>query len=153
MEKKFIITEKNASIYCKKIEEWINKYVKKASTDGVVLGMSGGIDCSTVAVLCKNAGVSVHLIMMPYGENMKKTKDYSDAMEIINKFKFDYHIFDIKDTIDSINIKKDSKILNEKNIIRYDIARANIMPRVRMIYLYQYAQINNLLVVGTGNLS
>lgn len=151
--KNFIITEENVKEYCEKIGEWIRKTVESANANGVVLGMSSGVDCSTVARLCQNAGVNTHLIIMPYGDDMTKTQNYSDAMELINKFKFDYHVFDIKPAVDSLQIPNDSEIIKNANEINIELSKANIRPRVRMTYLYQYAQVNNLLVIGTGNLS
>ena len=97
--KNFVITEENVSQYANEIGAWIKDAVKNAKANGVVLGMSSGVDCSTVARLCQNAGVNTHLILMPYGDDMSKSQNYSDAMELINKFKFDYHIFDIKPAV------------------------------------------------------
>ena len=149
--KKFVITEENAKEYCDVIGTWIKEHIKNAHANGVVLGMSSGIDCSVVAGLCKNAGINIHLVLLPYGKDMNKSKSYSDAMELINKFEFDYHMFDIKPAVDNIQISDDFiKDCNENNV---KLAKANIRPRMRMTYLYQYAQINNLLVIGTSNLS
>lgn len=151
--KNFVITEENVKDYCEKIGKWIKEKVENARANGVVLGMSSGVDCSSVARLCQNAGINTHLVLMPYGEDMNNSKSYQDAMELINKFKFDYHIFDIKPAVDSIQIPSDSEFLINANSINVELSKANIRPRVRMTYLYQYAQINNLLVIGTGNLS
>lgn len=151
--KKFVITEKNVSEYCIKIGEWIKKHIENAHANGVVLGMSSGVDCSVVARLCQNAGISTHLVLMPYGNDMTNSKSYSDAMELINNFKFDYHIFDIKSAVDAIQIPSNSTILKDVSKKNIELSKANIRPRVRMTYLYQYAQINNLLVIGTGNLA
>ena len=148
-EKKFIIKQENVQDYCKKMGDWIKESIENAKADGVVLGMSSGVDCSTVAALCSKNNINVHLILMPYGDNMQKTKNYRDAMELIDKFKFDYHIFDIKPAVDSLEISNETN----KNEIILNLAKANIRPRIRMTYLYEYAQINNLLVIGTGNLS
>ena len=151
--KDFVIAEENAGEYCNKIGEWIKSNVENAKANGVVLGMSSGVDCSVVARLCQNADINTHLILMPYGEDMNNSKSYSDAMELINKFKFDYHMFDIKPAVDSMQTPNDSEILKNANKTNIELSRANIRPRIRMTYLYQYAQINNLLVIGTSNLS
>lgn len=151
--KNFVITEENVREYCNEIGEWIRSNVENAKANGVVLGMSSGVDCSTVARLCQDAGINTHLVLMPYGEDMNNSKSYQDAMELINKFEFDYHIFDIKPAVDNIQIPKDSDFLKNANTTNIELSKANIRPRVRMTYLYQYAQINNLLVIGTGNLS
>lgn len=151
--KNFVITEENVSKYCKEIGEWIKELIKNANANGVVLGMSSGVDCSVVARLCQEAGINTHLVLMPYGEDMNNTKSYSDAMELISKFKFDYHVFDIKPAVDDLQISDESSILKSANKINVELSKANIRPRVRMTYLYQYAQIKNLLVIGTSNLS
>lgn len=141
--KNFIITKQNVKEYVPKIAEWIKQKVQDAGANGVVLGMSSGVDCSVVARLCKEAKINTHLVLMPYGNSMEKTDSYNHAMELISKFEFDYHIFNIKPAVDSIKIEGSNNSL----------AESNIKPRVRMTYLYQYAQINNLLVIGTSNLS
>ena len=151
--KKFIVTEQNVSEYCEKIGAWIKNAIENAKVNGVVLGMSSGVDCSVVARLCQIAGINTHLILMPYGEDMNNSKSYSDAMELINKFNFDYHIFDIKPAVDAIQIPSNSEFLKNASKTNIELSKANIRPRVRMTYLYQYAQINNLLVIGTSNLS
>ncbi|MBQ3145702.1 MAG: NAD(+) synthase [Clostridia bacterium] len=151
--KNFVITEENVSEYCKKIGSWIKENIENAKTNGVVLGMSSGVDCSVVARLCQNAGINTHLILMPYGNDMTNSKSYSDAMELINKFHFDYHVFDIKPAVDAIQIPSNSEILKNASKTNIELSKANIRPRMRMTYLYQYAQINNLLVIGTSNLS
>jgi len=145
MEKKFIITEQNIKGYVNKISKWIKGQVENAGANGVVLGMSSGVDCSVVARLCQEAEINTHLVIMPYGENMEKSKSYEHAMELINKFNFEYHIFNIKPSVDALEINEHTQNIG--------LAQANLRPRVRMTYLYQYAQINNLLVIGTSNLS
>jgi len=138
--KNFVITEENVKQYCDEIGRWIKEKVEDAKANGVVLGMSSGVDCSTVARLCQNAGINTHLVLMPYGEDMNNSKSYQDAMELINKFNFDYHIFDIKPAVDSIQIPSDSDIIKGANTTNIELSKANIRPRVRMTYLYQYAR-------------
>ena len=47
--KKFIINNENVEYYTEKISKWIKEQVHNAVANGVVLGMSGGVHCSTVA--------------------------------------------------------------------------------------------------------
>jgi len=145
--KNFIITENNVKEYIEKISSWIKEKVQETKTKGVVLGMSGGVDCSVVARLWKEANIDIDLVLLPYGDSMEKTESYQDAMELINKFEFNYHVFNIKPAVDALKIEGTS---NNQNAV---LAEANLKPRIRMTYLYQYAQLNNLLVIGTGNLS
>jgi len=118
MEKKFIITEQNIKGYVNKISKWIKGQVENAGANGVVLGMSSGVDCSVVARLCQEAEINTHLVIMPYGENMEKSKSYEHAMELINKFNFEYHIFNIKPSVDALEISEYAKKLsNIKTIV------------------------------------
>ncbi len=151
MKKDFVITTKNAKQYIDQISTWIKNQVEESGRDGVVLGMSGGIDCSVVAALCQKAGVKIDLIVMPYGENMRQSGSYLRAKELIEKFDFDYHEFDIKPA--ALALLPDQKMLNEATEVNRQLALTNTMARLRMTYLYQVAQLKRALVIGTSNLS
>ena len=150
--KTFFINEKNVAEYAEKIAAWIKEKVGQAQRKGVVLGMSGGIDCSVVARLCQIGEVDVHLVLMPYDNDMKNTQSSSHAMILIEKFNFSYHIFDIKPAVDALTIPVDSPYC-ESSPANRELGCANIRPRMRMTYLYQLAQLNSRFVIGTGNLS
>ena len=153
MDKKtFFVDEKNVAIHARKIAAWIREKVEQACRKGVVLGMSGGVDCSVAARLCQLAGVDVLLTLMPCGDDMKNTGSYDHAMELIEKFNFPYHVFDIQPAVDALTITDDSPY-SENSGVNLELSRANIRPRVRMTYLYQLAQRNSRFVMGTGNLS
>jgi len=144
----FFVNEKNVAVYTDEIAAWIREKVEQPYRKGVVLGMSGGVDCSVAARLCQLAGVDVHLVLMPYGDDMKNTGNYDHSIELIEKFNFPYHVFDIKPAVDALTIPDDSPYCKTS-----ELSRANIRPRVRMTYLYQFAQLTSRFVMGTGNLS
>lgn len=114
--------------------------------------MSGGIDCCVVARLCQLAKVDTHLVMMPCGSDMSMSKSHHHAMELIEKFDFAYHIYDIESAVNALTIT-DSKIIEETSKTNLELSRVNIRPRVRMTYLYQLAQLSSRFVIGTGNLA
>jgi len=154
--KSFFIDEQNVSNYAGEIAAWIKNNVEQADRTGVVLGMSGGLDCSVVARLCQLAGVDVHLVLMPCGDDMNNTKSSNHSMELIEKFKFPYHIFNIQPAVDVLTIPcRDvaCPVTTEINPVTLELSHANIRPRVRMTYLYKLAQLSNRFVIGTGNLS
>ncbi|MCI9177915.1 MAG: NAD(+) synthase [Clostridia bacterium] len=151
-KKNFVIDETNVSYFATKIAKWIRSYVEEVHANGVVLGMSGGIDCSVVARLCQVAGVKTELVLMPYGDDMEKTNSYKHSMEFINKFGFSYHTYDIKPCTDALTSCVQSPLF-DPTMVNLELAKANVRPRVRMSHLYLYAQPHNLLVIGTGNLS
>jgi NAD+ synthase len=163
--KSFYINERNAADYAVSIAAWIKEKVKSAHRKGVVLGMSGGIDCSVVARLCQLSGVDVHLVLMPYGDDMINTKSNGHAMQLIEKFNFSYHIYDIKPAVDALTVPADAPYFrcndkaenfatdgSERNFA-IGLSHANLRPRIRMTYLYQLAQFDSRFVIGTGNLA
>ena len=146
------INEKNVAVYAVKIAAWIREKVEQAHRKGVVVGMSGGVDCCVTARLCRLSGVDVYLVLMPYGDDMKNTASYDHSMEFIEKFNFLYHVFDIQPAVDALFIPADAPY-NGTGGANPELSRANLRPRVRMTYLYQLAQLGNRFVIGTGNLS
>ena len=150
--KPFLINDSNVARYAGDISRWINETVNQGHNRGVVLGMSGGIDCCVVARLCQLAKVDVHLVLMPYSDDMKNSQSYDHSMKLIEKFNFSYHIFDIKPTVDALTITDEASFC-QSSATNLELSRANIRPRVRMTYLYQLAQLSSRFVIGTGNLS
>jgi NAD+ synthase len=150
--KTFVITEQNVAAYAGKIAAWIREKVETAHRKGVVLGLSGGIDSSVVARLCQLAKVDVHLVLLPCGDDMKKTQSMTHVMEFIEKFNLPYHAFDIKPAVDALTIP-DTPAFPAAGTADVALSRANIRPRVRMTYLYEVAQRDRRFVIGTGNLA
>ncbi|MCL1789772.1 MAG: NAD(+) synthase [Peptococcaceae bacterium] len=142
-EKKFVITEDTANEHIRSIGGFVRDIVTGARRKGVVLGMSGGIDCSVVARLCQEAGVYVKLFMLPDEDNMKKGSSHRDALALIDKFGFDYEVRDIGTACRAV--EDELGLLN-------DLSRLNIRPRMRMMMLYAVAQNESCFVIGTGNL-
>ena len=150
--KTFVIDDSNVADYALKIARWIAGRINDAQRSGVVLGMSGGIDCSVVACLCRLAQVDIQLVLMPYGHDMQDSQSYRHALELIEKFDFPYQIFDIKPATDALTITNEH-LLAKASPSNKDLSLANIRPRVRMTYLYQYAQLSSRFVIGTGNMA
>ncbi len=150
--KKFFIDTQNVADYAHKIAGWIKQRVEQTGCKGVVLGMSSGIDCSVVARLCQLAEVEVLLVMMPYGEDMTNTQSMHHALELIEKFNFAYHTFNIQPSVDALTLSLESAPFPVKPE-SLELSKANIRPRIRMTYLYQLAQLSGRCVIGTGNLA
>lgn len=120
--------------------DFIRSYVEHAKADGVVLGVSGGIDsavCLGLSIKALNKG-KVTGLWMPYGEISTKyiniVKEHFYPVKCLSK-----PIGSIVDRAVAITQPTD------------DLRRGNIMARTRMMILYDYAKANNLLVVGTSN--
>ncbi len=140
-----------------RISEWIRERVKGAGAKGVVLGMSGGLDSSVTAVLCKKAFPNSTLgLIMPC---FSSKEDVTHAKVVATKFGIETKEIDLSDifksflnTLEEREYDEDIDVKNEgKEGI--DIAVANLKPRLRMICLYYFANKLHYLVVGTGNKS
>ena len=128
---------------------WIKNEVKNAKANGVIYGLSGGIDSAVVAVLCKKIfpknSLALILPCHSIGEDIK------DAQELIKKFNINYQVVELSKIYDSFSSLLSGKL--KKNVHDDNLARANIKPRLRMISLYYFANSLNYLVVGTSNKS
>ena len=124
---------------------WIRKKVEEASAEGVILGMSGGLDSSVTAVLCKNAfpKSTLGLIMPCFSD----PEDIAHVKRVAEKFDIETRKVDLSPIFLTVLETLESRAYEE------DIATANLKPRLRMLVLYYFANKLNYLVVGTGNKS
>ncbi|MGF7185341.1 NAD+ synthase [Desulfitispora alkaliphila] len=128
------------------IVKWINKKVTEAKCSGTVLGLSGGIDSSVVAVLCKKAfpDNTFGVIMPCESESM----DSEYAKRLAEEFEIPYTTVDLTDTYQTLLGAVSQNGTGESADI---LTKVNIKPRLRMTTLYYYAGLYNSLVIGTGN--
>lgn len=125
-----------------KISDWIKEKVREVGAKGVIVGLSGGVDSSVVAVLSKKAlGGNVLGIIMPCHSN---PTDMEHAKTIAKKFGIKTQIVNLTPLYDFI-----LKTFPPGS----DMAKANLKPRLRMVTLYYFANMYGYLVVGTGNKS
>ena len=126
--------------------DWIKDKVVAAGRRGVVFGMSGGIDSSMLAVLCKRAfPVNVLGLIMPC-YSIDQDKEHAEA--VARLFDVPTKTLVLNAAYDALlNVLPDFKL--EASATR--IAQANIKPRLRMISLYYVANQMNYLVAGAGN--
>lgn len=130
-----------------KLTKFIKNEVKKAGFEKLVIGLSGGLDSSTVLTLAIRAlgKNNVLAVILPYGELNKK--DVEDALLMINFLRIPSdNLFqvDIKSIVDSfVVLGKDTN----------QIRKGNIMVRTRMILFYDLAKKHQALVCGTENKS
>ncbi|MDD5005487.1 MAG: NAD(+) synthase [Candidatus Omnitrophica bacterium] len=126
----------------KEIAGWIKKKVKQAKAEGVVIGLSGGIDSSCVAVLSKMAlGSNVLGLILPCQSD---SQDERLARLLADKFDIKVE----KKTLDPVYEK-----LKETLPKAGKLAMVNLKPRLRMLTLYYFANKMNYLVAGCGNKS
>lgn len=125
------------------IADWLRERTSAAGVDGVVVGLSGGIDSSVVAALATRAlgKERVTGVIMPA---YSQEEDIQDARLIAEQLGIHAPEIDLAGPFDEM-----MNTLPPGN----DLAVANIKPRLRMITLYHIANTSNLMVLGTGNRS
>jgi len=124
------------------ISKWIKEKVKEAGAEGVVFGLSGGVDSSLTAALAKKAlGDKVLGLLMPCHSD---PTDLEHARLLATKFDIETEYVDLGPVFDRLmaSLPRGS-----------DMAVANLKPRLRMATLYYFANTLNYLVAGTGNKS
>ncbi len=129
------------------ITKWITEYVKQISKQPIclVVGVSGGIDSAVTSTLCARTNLKTIVVSMPIKQNIEQHSLSLNHLDFLkrNFNNVSSYIIDLNETFLSFK--------NTMNEFDNDLAFANTRSRLRMVTLYQVAQSNNGLVVGTGN--
>lgn len=128
-----------------KISKWIGDYARKNSIETLVVGVSGGIDSSVVSALCARTGLATIAVSMPIRQS-KATHSLSLAHGAWLEENYPNVRHEIIDLTSPF--KHFEKALNT---FENELASANSRARLRMMCLYQVAQSQDGIVVGTGN--
>ncbi len=138
----------NLNKLTKEIVDWLKAMAREAGARGLVFGISGGLDSSVVAVLCKRAFPDdcLGIIMPCYSSPL----DLKDAEMVAKKFQIETKFIDLSDYLSALYLKLENKPYSDKEV---NVPAANLKPRLRMVTLYYLANKLNYLVVGTGNRS
>src|SRR4030042_286753 len=133
------------------LTRWIYESVKAASVNGVVFGLSGGIDSAVVSVLCKRAFPQYCLgVIMPC---YSAGEDQRHAEMVAQKFDIPYKGVEVSNVFDALGRALGNEMQGAGHRGKLDLERANIKPRLRMTVLYYFANLNCYLVAGSGNRS
>lgn len=130
------------------IKSFIKVKVEEAGCEGVVVGLSGGLDSSVTACLCVKAlgNARVKGLIMPDSQ-VTPHEDVDDALKLAEMFGIEHKIVDISPMVKQI--VENHPYRSPSNIV----AEGNVRARIRMILLYYVANAYNLLVAGTGDRS
>jgi NAD+ synthase len=142
------------------IAEWIDQQVAQASAQGLVVGLSGGLDSAVVARLCQMARPAQTVVaILPCHSD---SRDEQDANLLVSHFGLQAVRFDLAPTYDLLTgqlktlaaqLPRSQVAAAESADVKARLPLANLKPRLRMSVLYFIANSMNYLVAGTGNRS
>ena len=125
------------------IEMFLKNSVSQNKADGVIFGLSGGIDSTVVAYLAaKIFGKKALALVMP-DSTVSPSNETSDALKVVGELELDYKLIDI-DVIHKVysnHLEPDERALG------------NLRARIRANIIYYYANLKNFLVLGTSDKS
>jgi NAD+ synthase len=126
------------------ITQFIKSEIKARESQGVIVGMSGGVDSSVASWLAVKAlgAEKVFGLILP-DSSVTPKKDTEDAGEFAKKLGIKYKVIELG--------KTKNQFL--RSLPKNKMAKANFLVRLRMSILYYYAALMNRLVLGTGDKS
>lgn len=169
---------------CKQASEVIESRRKELNRDGLILGLSGGLDSTVTAYLCARAVDPSQIILYYLPDKDSKIRHRKDAEIASSDLGIPLHVQDISPILkttrvyDLLPIRFAPGIRLKEYLVKFAmktehmdpgkflIARFSPKPdsliskgnayimikhRMRMVILYHYANIHNLLVVGAAN--
>ena len=127
-----------------RLVDWLKERVAGASARGLVFGMSGGLDSSVVAALCRQAFPdSVLGVLIPCHSI---AEDAEHARLVAERFRIPTETVDLDAVYDALVSLLPGALDPECRA-----AAGNLKPRLRMATLYFFANRLNYLVVGSSN--
>jgi NAD+ synthase len=124
------------------LERFIRSHVRDAGLNGVVVGVSGGVDSAVATYLAASAlgREGVTGLILPFRTSGADAKE--DAINVINDLGIRYEEIRITPMVETY----------ERNVGKLDDIRlGNVCARMRMIILFDRSKEYNAIVMGTGN--
>ena len=127
----------------KSIQIGIIQKCNNYNKNGVIFGLSGGIDSGVIAYLCAKSMKEKTLALIMPDSKISPKEETEDAIKIVDTLGINYKLIDIN------SIHKEYYNFLEPN----DLALGNLRARIRKNLLYYYANSKNLLVLGSSDKS
>ncbi len=137
------------AIDTKLVERWLVEFlrseIQRRRFDKVVVGLSGGVDSSLTATLCRRAlgADAVKGFLLPYRTSSQESRDH--ALLLADGLEIETREIDITDAVDGYAERFEPEMSDHR--------QGNVAARQRMIVLFDQAAKLDALPVGTGNKS
>ncbi len=131
------------------ISNWILNYAQDNGIQGLLVGISGGIDSAVTSTLCAQTNLEVLLVEMPIHQEAKQVQRGKK------------HIDNLKERYSNVRSTEMDLTPTYEQFISslpiqasgpsHDMSLVNTRARLRMSCLYYFAALHAYIVVGTGN--
>ena len=125
------------------IDNFLATQIETSNSNGLILGLSGGIDSAVLAYLCKRNLKEKTLALIMPDTSITPESETEDALKMISLTGIEYKLIDIKPIVNEYSMYLEP---NEKS-------KGNLRARVRTNILYYYANAKNYLVLGSSDKS
>ncbi len=130
----------------RQLKEFIRDTVGRIGCDGVVIGLSGGLDSAVTTKLCVDSVGADRVLNVFMPSRVTPAEDYKVTSELCSMWGTEYRIVDVQPAVDALT----ATLLSD---VEAPLERGNISARCRMIVLYNFAKKKNSIVIGTSNQS
>jgi len=141
----------------KRIADFIADYVSRSGKDGLLHGLSGGIDSAVVALSALKALGKDNLLVLLLPERDSSKESVRDARELCEKFGIRYKLIDLEPALKELGCYEtaSSRIapIEGKGGRRFNefVAFYRIKHRLRMITIYHEAEKLNMATASCAN--
>lgn len=145
----FLEGEEAMDKLAKRIRNTVSEYLDSSKLQSLVLGISGGIDSALCAALLKPVceAHNIPLIGRSITIETNKEDEIARSIAVGEAFCHDFQHLDLTDTF----------LENKKLLVNYDdsqlskMRQGNMKARMRMMVLFDLAQLNHGMVISTDN--
>ena len=135
------IIEQDYSKISNKIQNSLRQKLQEIKSNGVIFGLSGGVDSVVTAYLCANSIKDNTTALILPDSKISPKEETEDAIRVVDELGLNYRLLDI-------NLIHGSYA---KNLEPDDKALGNLSARIRKNIIYYYANAKNLTVLGTSD--
>jgi NAD+ synthase len=127
------------------IVEFIADTVEAAGAEGAIIGLSGGIDSTTVAHLAVEALGPDRVRGLSMPSNVNPEADQTDAERVAESLDIEYDVIDVAPIVEAFVDAAPPAAADDRT------ALGNVRVRTRAVLNYFLANAGDRLVLGTGN--
>ncbi len=135
------------------ITAFIRDTVDAAGAEGTVLGLSGGIDSTLTAYLAVEALGEDGLKGLVLPSEANTDENMSDAERVAEELGIEYEVIEIQPIVDAFLDAHPDVTEDNATEEPYRTAAGNVSVRTRGVLNYFVANVENRIVLGTGNRS